>query len=91
MKSPVKNRIRLVLVDDSLVVRMGLRSLLSTEPRIEIVGEAGTVAAAVETCTHVKPAVVLLDIRLPDGTGFDAPPDPRQAARHPGAGAHVRR
>jgi two-component system response regulator DevR len=51
---------------------MGLRSLLSTEPRIEIVGEAGTVAAAVETCAHVKPAVVLLDIRLPDGTGFDA-------------------
>ena len=72
MKSPVKNRIRLVLVDDSLVVRMGLRSLLSTDPRIEVVGEAGTVAAAVETCTHVKPAVVLLDIRLPDGTGFDA-------------------
>ncbi len=72
MKSPVKNRIRLVLVDDSLVVRMGLRTLLGTEPRIEIVGEAGTVAAAVETCLHVKPAVVLLDIRLPDGTGFDA-------------------
>ena len=51
---------------------MGLRTLLGTEPRIEIVGEAGTVAAAVETCLHVKPAVVLLDIRLPDGTGFDA-------------------
>jgi len=72
MKSPVKNRIRLVLVDDSLVVRIGLRSLLSTDPRIEVVGEAGGVAAAVETCIHVKPAVVLLDIRLPDGTGFDA-------------------
>ena len=72
MKSPAKNRIRLVLVDDSQVVRMGLRSLLTTEPRIELVGEAGTVASAVETCARLKPDVVLLDIRLPDGTGFDA-------------------
>ncbi len=72
MKTPVKNRVRLVLVDDSQVVRMGLRSLISTEPRVEIVGEAGTVASAVETCARLKPEVVLLDIRLPDGTGFDA-------------------
>jgi two-component system, NarL family, response regulator DevR len=72
MKSPVKNRIRLVLVDDSQVVRMGLRSLITTEPRVELIGEAGTVASAVETCARLKPDVVLLDIRLPDGTGFDA-------------------
>ena len=72
MKSPAKNRIRLVLVDDSQVVRMGLRSLITTEPRIELVGEAGTVATAVESCVRLKPDVVLLDIRLPDGTGFDA-------------------
>lgn len=72
MKSPVKNRVRLVLVDDSQVVRMGLRSLLSTEPRVDIIGEAGTVATAVETCVRLRPEVVLLDIRLPDGTGFDA-------------------
>jgi two-component system response regulator DevR len=68
MKAPAKKRVRLVLVDDSQVVRMGLRSLLGTEPGIEIVGEAGTVATAVETCARLKPAVV----RLPDGTGFDA-------------------
>lgn len=72
MKSPVKNRVRLVLVDDSQVVRMGLRTLLGTEPKVEIIGEAGTVATAVETCARLKPDVVLLDIRLPDGTGFDA-------------------
>jgi two-component system response regulator DevR len=72
MKSPAKNRIRLVLVDDSQVVRMGLRSLITTEPRIDLIGEAGTVATAVETCVRLKPDVVLLDIRLPDGTGFDA-------------------
>jgi two-component system response regulator DevR len=72
MKTTPKNRIRLVLVDDSQVVRIGLRALLSTEPRVEIIGEASTVASAVETCLKVKPEVVLLDIRLPDGTGFDA-------------------
>ncbi|MEO6874368.1 MAG: response regulator transcription factor [Opitutaceae bacterium] len=70
--TPVKNRIRLVLVDDSQVVRMGLRTLLATEPRIEIIGEAGSVGTAVETCARLRPEVVLLDIRLPDGTGFDA-------------------
>jgi two-component system, NarL family, response regulator DevR len=72
MKSPVKHRIRLVLVDDSQVVRMGLRSLIATEPRVDLIGEAGTVATAVETCARLRPDVVLLDIRLPDGTGFDA-------------------
>ncbi len=72
MKTPPKHRIRLVLVDDSQVVRTGLRTLLGTESRVEIVGEAGSVSTAVETCTRLKPEVVLLDIRLPDGTGFDA-------------------
>jgi two-component system response regulator DevR len=67
-----KKRVRLMMVDDSEVVRMGLRSLLSAEPLIEIVGEAGNVARAVEVCAQTKPEVLLLDIRLPDGTGIDA-------------------
>ena len=62
-----KSRLRLVLVDDSEVVRMGLRSLLGAEPSIEVVGEAENVARAVDVCTRVTPDVVLLDIRLPDG------------------------
>ena len=65
-------RIRLVLVDDSEVVRMGLRALLGGDPSLEIAGEAGSVAAGVDLCARVRPAVVLLDIRLPDGTGLDA-------------------
>ena len=64
--------IRLVIVDDSEVVRMGLRALIGADPTMEIVGDAHNVASAVETCRRVKPQVVLLDIRLPDGTGFDA-------------------
>ncbi len=67
-----KKRLRLVMVDDSEVVRMGLRSLLDAEASIEIVGEAGNVARAVEVCARTKPDVVLLDIRLPDGTGIEA-------------------
>lgn len=69
--SPAKARTRLVLVDDSELVRMGLRSLLSTQPAIEIVAEAGSVATGIETCLRHHPDVALLDIRLPDGTGFD--------------------
>ncbi len=64
--------LRLALVDDSQVVRMGLKALLSTERGITIVGEASKVAEAVSMAANAHPEVVLLDIRLPDGTGFDA-------------------
>jgi two-component system response regulator DevR len=65
-------RISLVLIDDSEVVRAGLRALLGMEAGIEILGEAANVAAGVETVARLKPQIVLLDIRLPDGTGFEA-------------------
>jgi two-component system response regulator DevR len=67
-----KPRITLVLVDDSEVVRAGLRSLLGMEAELQIVGEAATVAGAIEVTQRLRPNVVLLDIRLPDGTGFEA-------------------
>jgi len=70
--SSAAKRIRIVLVDDSEVVRMGLRALLGGEPSLEIAGEAGSVTAGVDLCALVRPAVALLDIRLPDGTGLDA-------------------
>jgi two-component system response regulator DevR len=66
-----KTRIRLVLVDDSEVVRMGLRALLSTDAALEVVGEGRDVATGVQACLRLRPHVALLDIRLPDGTGFD--------------------
>jgi two-component system response regulator DevR len=71
MTSPTP-RIRLALVDDSEVVRMGLRALLGLEPDFEVVGEAGGVARALELCSALAPDVLLLDIRLPDGSGVDA-------------------
>jgi DNA-binding NarL/FixJ family response regulator len=72
MTETITKTIRILLVDDHEVVRVGLRTLLSRNPELEIVGEAGTVTAAVELAATLKPDVVLLDVRLPDGTGFDA-------------------
>ena len=72
MTSPAKSRIKIVLVDDSEVVRVGLRALLATDATIEIVSEAGGMATGVEACVRARPDVALLDIRLPDGTGLDA-------------------
>ncbi len=69
---PALPRIRLVLVDDSEVVRLGLRALLGAERSLEIVGEGSSVATGVAACVKHKPEVALLDLRLPDGTGFDA-------------------
>jgi len=70
--SPPSTPLRLVIVDDSEVVRMGLKTLLESDASLTLVGEAGSVATAIETAVRTKPDLVLLDIRLPDGTGFDA-------------------
>lgn len=67
--------ISLLLVDDSELVRTGLKTLLSAQAeaaRFHIAGEAHSVATAIAECARLKPDVVLLDIRLPDGTGFEA-------------------
>jgi two-component system response regulator DevR len=72
MKSSHPPSVKLLLVDDSELVRTGLRTLLGAERAIQIVGEAANVANAVASAARLKPEVVLMDIRLPDGSGFDA-------------------
>lgn len=72
MSDSAVTRTRLLLVDDSEMVRTGLRTLLGTEPTFEIVGEAANVAQGIDASARLKPDVVLLDIRLPDGTGIEA-------------------
>lgn len=66
--------IRLLIVDDNPVVRMGLNSLLSVEPGIEVVGEAANGIDAVAMSKELKPDVVLCDVRMPglDGVGAAA-------------------
>lgn len=72
MTHPARPVIRVVLIDDSEVVRTGLRTLLATAGDLEVAGEARDVSGGIDTCGRTQPDVVLLDIRLPDGTGFDA-------------------
>lgn len=64
--------IRLLLVDDHKVVRLGLRALLEAEPDIEVVGEAANAAEAIQRAGQLQPTLVLMDIRLPDQNGIAA-------------------
>lgn len=62
---------RLLLVDDHAVVRSGLRMLLEGQRDVEIVGEAGTAAEALEAVGRFMPDVILMDIGLPDKSGIE--------------------
>ncbi|HEV7978092.1 response regulator transcription factor [Amycolatopsis sp.] len=61
--------IHVLLVDDHEVVRRGLRELLSDEPDIEVIAEAGSVDEALAVAMHVEPDVAVVDVRLGDGDG----------------------
>ena len=67
-----KRRIRILIVDDHAVVRSGLRTILETEPDIEVVGEAGDGHAALELAQELLPDVVLMDINMGDWDGVTA-------------------
>jgi DNA-binding NarL/FixJ family response regulator len=64
--------IRVLLVDDSPLIRLGLKAALEDRTDISIVGEAGTAADGVALAQKLRPDVVLLDLRLPDKPGFTA-------------------
>ncbi|HLY24226.1 MAG TPA: response regulator transcription factor [bacterium] len=64
--------LRILLVDDHEVVRAGVRMLLEHRPNMTIVGEASTAAAAIAEAARTTPDVVIMDVRLPDGSGVEA-------------------
>ncbi|GGN42545.1 DNA-binding NarL/FixJ family response regulator [Actinoplanes campanulatus] len=64
--------IRVVLVDDQVLVRTGFRMILDETEGIEVVGEAGDGAAAVEVSARTRPDVVLMDVRMPGVDGITA-------------------
>lgn len=65
-------QIRILLVDDHEVVRVGLRSVLNRVPEIKIVGEAASMSDAIAQTSRLRPQVVVMDVRLPDGNGVEA-------------------
>ncbi len=64
--------ITVLLVDDQQLMRVGLRMVLDSQPDIEVVGEAGDGAEAVAAATRLHPAVVLMDVRMPQLDGVEA-------------------
>jgi DNA-binding NarL/FixJ family response regulator len=64
--------LRILLVDDHEVVRVGVRALIDRQPGMEVVGEAGSVREAVNQTEALAPDVVVLDVRLPGGSGLEA-------------------
>lgn len=77
-------QVAVLIVEDQTVVREGLRQLLAAEPGFVVAGEAATVAEAVAAAARHTPDVVLLDLKLPDGSGLDVC---KQILRLPGAPA----
>jgi DNA-binding NarL/FixJ family response regulator len=63
--------IKVFIMDDHEVVRRGLIDLVSAEPDMEVVGEAGTAAEALARIPQTKPDIAVLDVRLPDGNGVE--------------------
>jgi two-component system, NarL family, response regulator DevR len=64
--------IRLMLVDDHKVLRIGLASLFQTVPSVDVVAEAGSAEEALVEALRTSPDVILMDVRLPDGDGVEA-------------------
>jgi DNA-binding NarL/FixJ family response regulator len=71
ISTATRDKIRVLIVDDHELVRVGLRTLLEAEPDIEIVAEVGTGGQALARARQLRPDVVLLDARLPDMSGAD--------------------
>ena len=64
--------LRIMIVDDHELVRNGIKTLLTEEDGMTVAAEAGGVKEAIERAAWARPAVVVMDIRLPDGSGIDA-------------------
>jgi two-component system response regulator DevR len=73
--------LRVMLVDDHEVVRDGIRSMLQAEEDIVVSAEAGTVREAIDEADRARPDVVVMDVRLADGSGIEATREIR--AQHP--------
>ena len=62
---------KLLIIDDSSVVRENIAHMISTIPDIELAGQAGTVAESLVALKKLAPDIIILDLELPDGNGFE--------------------
>ena len=81
MTEPKRPPLRVMLVDDHEVVRDGIRAMLASEDDIHVTAEAGTVREAIDEADRTRPDVVVMDVRLTDGSGIEATREIR--ANHP--------
>ena len=72
MSSPASEPIRVVLVDDQMMVRAGFRMVIDSQPDLTVVGEAGDGTAAVALLRRTPADVVLMDVRMPGTDGIEA-------------------
>ncbi|RMG90436.1 MAG: DNA-binding response regulator [Chloroflexi bacterium] len=63
---------KILIVDDHILFREGLTTLLDAQPDIQVAGTADSVASCIEVAQSVKPDIILMDFTLPDGTGLEA-------------------
>ena len=76
-----KPPLRVMLVDDHEIVRDGIRAMLATQDDVVVTAEAGTVREAIDEADRTRPDVVVMDVRLADGSGIEATREIR--ANHP--------
>jgi len=81
MAGPKRPPLRVMLVDDHEVVRDGIRAMLASEEDIHVTAEAGTVREAIDEADRTRPEVLVMDVRLADGSGIEATREIR--AKHP--------
>lgn len=66
------DKINIVLADDHVLVRKGIRAMLESDDEISVIGEAGNGLEALETARNLRPDILVLDIRMPELNGLDA-------------------
>jgi DNA-binding NarL/FixJ family response regulator len=71
-EQPESRPLRLLVVDDHEVVRQGLVALIDRREKFQVVAEAGTVEEALDAARRFQPDLVIMDVRLPDGSGIEA-------------------
>jgi two-component system response regulator DevR len=71
-EQPEQRPLRLLVVDDHEVVRQGLVALIDRREKFQVVAEAGTVEEALDAARRFQPDLVIMDVRLPDGSGIEA-------------------